>query len=100
MSDLAKLFVEIEGNGASFELIPYPENYPAGEPQRRCPDISKAKTDLAYEPTVSLKQGLKRFIDWCRNEEAYVGKKPEKKLAHKATTKKKFALKKKSAKSK
>lgn len=96
MSNLAKLFVEIEGNGASFELIPYPENYPAGEPQRRCPDISKAKMDLAYKPSVSLKQGLKRFIDWCRNEEAYVGKKPEKK----ATPKTKIVSKKKRAKAK
>lgn len=75
MRDLAKMFVKIEGSGASFEFIPYPENYPAGEPQRRCPDLSKAERDLAYKTTVSLKYGLTRFIDWCRMEEMYVGKK-------------------------
>lgn len=74
MRDLAKLFVEIEGSGASFKLVPYPENYPAGEPQRRCPDLKKAEIDLAYKAAVSLKDGLTRFIDWCRTQEMYVGK--------------------------
>lgn len=75
MSNLAKLFVEIEGGGASYELIPYPENYPAGEPQRRCPDLSKAELDLAYKSAVSIKNGLTRFIDWCRHEEMYLTQK-------------------------
>lgn len=75
MANLAKLFVKIEGNGASFELIPYPENYPGGEPQRRCPDLSKAKKHLSYRPTMSLENGLKRFIDWCRGEDMYLDKK-------------------------
>lgn len=105
MADLAKLFVEIEGGGASFELISYPENYPAGEPQRRCPDLSKAELDLSYKAAVSLKEGLTRFINWCRNEEMYVGKKTEKKPEVKKTTakaaaKKKVATKKKSVKAK
>lgn len=74
MRDLAHLFVEIEGSGVSVALIPYPDSYPAGEPQRRCPDLSKAERDLAYRAAVSLKHGLTRFIDWCRREEMYVGK--------------------------
>lgn len=76
MRDLAKLFVEIEGNGASFELIPYPANYPAGEPQRRCPDLKKSKAHFSYNPEVSLEDGLKRFIDWCRTQDMYHAKKP------------------------
>lgn len=84
MNDLAQLFVEIEGNGASYKLIPYPANYPAGEPQRRCPDLTKAKKYLSYEPKVSLEHGLKRFIEWCRTQEMYVGKKPTPKTAAKA----------------
>ena len=75
MKDLAKLFVKIEGNGASFKLIPYPKIYPAGEPQRRCPDLTKAKTHLSYKATMPLEKGLKRFIDWCRTQEMYVGEK-------------------------
>ena len=80
MRDLAKLFVEIEGSGASFKLIPYPSTYPAGEPQRRCPDLTKAELHLAYKAAVSLKKGLTRFIEWCRKEEMYVGKMPAKKI--------------------
>lgn len=76
MRDLAKLFAKMEGGGAPVELIPYPSNYPAGEPQRRCPDLSKAKKHLAYKPSVSLEHGVKRFIDWCRTDESYNLKKP------------------------
>lgn len=71
MKSLAELFVEIEGNGASYELIPYPSNYPGGEPQRRCPDLSKAKQELAFTPKVNLRDGLSRFIDWCRSDPRY-----------------------------
>lgn len=37
--------------------------YP-GSVARRCPDISKAKKDLGYEPKVSWKDGLKDTINW------------------------------------
>ena len=96
MADLAKMFVEIEGSGASFTLIPYPENYPAGEPQRRCPDLTKAELHLAYKAAVSLRDGLARFIDWCRTQEMYVAQKPANKPENKSSTKKKVAPKKKS----
>ncbi len=38
--------------------------YSKGDPKRRCPDLTKAKTLLGYEPKVSLEQGLSRFIEW------------------------------------
>ena len=34
----------------------------------RCPDVTKMRT-LGYEPKVSLKEGLKKTIDWYINEE-------------------------------
>lgn len=74
MRDLAKIFVESSENpSATFNLVPYPENYPAGEPQRRCPDLTKARTELQYNPTVDFKQGIERFLTWARSQEAYVG---------------------------
>ena len=42
----------------------YPDSYPADEPQRRCPDISKAARQLRFTPAVSLEDGLRRFMDW------------------------------------
>ena len=71
MKNLAELFIKLEGNGASYQLIPYPANYPGGEPQRRCPDIRKARANLAFAPKVNLENGLRRFIEWCRNEPNY-----------------------------
>ena len=33
-------------------------------------DISKAQTLLGYRPIVSLEEGLKHTLDWCRSESA------------------------------
>ena len=48
--------------GFKGEYIDAP-TYP-GSVARRCPDISKAKKDLGYEPKVSWKDGLKDTINW------------------------------------
>lgn len=71
VENLAKLFVELEGSGGTYELIPYPEHYPAGEPQRRCPDLTKAKGELLYNPKISIEKGISRFIEWCRTDLQY-----------------------------
>lgn len=46
------------------KVTPYPESVPPDEPMRRCPDITKAKRQLGYEPIVDLQEGLRRFMDW------------------------------------
>jgi len=47
------------------KLIETPINYPVnGDPIRRCPDISKATNELQYQPSVSLRNGLTRFLNW------------------------------------
>ncbi len=38
------------------------------DPQVRQPDITKARTILGWQPTVSLREGLERTIPWFRNE--------------------------------
>lgn len=74
MRDLAQMFVDMAGGRAAYELISYPNSYPAGEPQRRCPDLTKAKRELKYVPLVHFKDGMTRFMDWCRTRESYMGK--------------------------
>jgi dTDP-glucose 4,6-dehydratase len=44
------------------------ESRPPQDPEVRRPDISKAKTKLDWEPTVRLKEGLKRTYDELRHE--------------------------------
>ena len=64
MFELAQTISEILGNGVKPRRKKYPQNYPAGEPQRRCPDLTKIKTQLNFEPKVDLKTGLKQTIQW------------------------------------
>src|SRR3989344_5208561 len=70
MRDLAKLFLELVP-GATFQSVEYPNTYPAGEPQRRCPDLTKAKAQLGYSHAVDLHSGLTRFIAWASKEPSY-----------------------------
>jgi UDP-glucuronate decarboxylase len=54
------------GRPVEYDVIDYPDTYPADEPNRRCPDISKASQQLGYAPRVGLEDGLKRFFDWAQ----------------------------------
>jgi UDP-glucuronate decarboxylase len=49
------------------DIVEYPDTYPADEPNRRCPDITKSRTQLGYEPTVHLEDGLGRFFHWAQS---------------------------------
>lgn len=51
---------------ATARIIPHPSTYPADEPQRRCPDISKAEVQVGYRPRVDIDTGLQRFFDWAK----------------------------------
>src|SRR5579859_3541652 len=44
------------------------EPLPQDDPKRRCPDIRKAKRLLGWEPKVGLGDGLKRTIDYFREQ--------------------------------
>jgi dTDP-D-glucose 4,6-dehydratase len=44
--------------------VSHDKDYLVDNPNRRCPMIGKAKTDLAYKPTISLNEGLRRSIIW------------------------------------
>lgn len=45
-------------------------DYLTDNPNRRCPDITKARTELGFEPTVSLEDGIRRSLIWY-NENRY-----------------------------
>ena len=40
------------------------EEYLTDNPNRRCPDISKARKDIGYDPKVSLDKGLLKSLIW------------------------------------
>lgn len=39
-------------------------DYLVDNPQRRCPDLSKARIELGYHPTVSLEAGIRKSMIW------------------------------------
>jgi UDP-glucuronate decarboxylase len=70
MLDLAELYGKLVP-GSTFQQIDYPDSYPAGEPQRRCPDLSKAHEQLNYQPQVDVEEGLARFVAWAKDQASY-----------------------------
>ena len=71
VNELASLMVGSIKTKSTIITTDYPDSYPADEPMRRCPDITKAKRQLGYHPEVDLAEGVKRFIEWTNTE--YVG---------------------------
>lgn len=55
---LAQKVIDLTGSGSKLEFRPLP----CDDPLQRCPDISKAKKHLNWEPTIQLEEGLKRTI--------------------------------------
>lgn len=60
INELARMVLEMVPNPAGLIQEPLPTD----DPQRRRPDISRAKSVLGWEPTVPLAQGLRQTVDW------------------------------------
>lgn len=66
MRTLATLIAELIGDvdvdfGQSDD-----SDYLTDNPQRRCPNLTKAKMLLNYQPKIGIKQGLERTLNWYR----------------------------------
>jgi dTDP-glucose 4,6-dehydratase len=62
MRELADLVVELTGSKSPIVTRPLPSD----DPKQRQPDITKAKTQLGWEPTIELREGLERTIAYFR----------------------------------
>lgn len=71
ITHLAEMINKVLDYKIPYEVIDYPDDYPANEPNRRCPDIQKAQQHLGYNPQVRLEDGLKRFFSWTDSN--YIG---------------------------
>lgn len=63
IQELAEMVIEL--TGASSKLVHLP--LPADDPTRRRPDITLARRHLDWQPTVPLRDGLQKTIDWFRS---------------------------------
>ncbi len=62
--ELANIIKDLTGVSCELKHEPLPKD----DPQRRLPDITKAKKLLNWNPQVDLHTGLKKTIDWYRSE--------------------------------
>lgn len=62
--ELAYLIRDLSGSCSPITFLPLPED----DPSRRRPDITRARTELGWEPTVPLGEGLRRTIHWFRQQ--------------------------------
>lgn len=62
IKQLAELVIEMTGSKSKLIFKPLPED----DPLQRQPDISLAKKELGWEPSVNLETGLTKTIDYFR----------------------------------
>jgi len=60
---LVKVLEEVVGKSLKLDFKPLPQN----DPLRRKPDIWKAREILKWEPEISLKEGLRKTVNWFRD---------------------------------
>jgi UDP-glucose 4-epimerase len=65
--DLAQKLVELNGDG-SFRIVPFPEDRKAIDIGDYYSDFARIKGDLGWEPRVGLDEGLRRSIDFYREQ--------------------------------
>ena len=66
MLELADLVREVIDSSSDTVFEPLP----VGDPARRKPDITRARTQLGWEPAIELRDGLAHLRDWYMEERA------------------------------
>ncbi|MFN8172668.1 MAG: UDP-glucuronic acid decarboxylase family protein [Candidatus Nanopelagicales bacterium] len=62
MTELATEVISVVGSDPGRVNLPLPQD----DPVRRQPDITRAKETLGWEPTIALRQGLERTVEYFR----------------------------------
>jgi len=60
--NLAKKIIELTKSKSSLSYHPLPMD----DPLRRCPDLTKMHKLLGFRPKVGVDEGLKRTLEWCK----------------------------------
>jgi dTDP-glucose 4,6-dehydratase len=58
--EIAELVIEISGGESELVHEPLPED----DPKQRCPDITRAREALGWEPRVPAREGLEKTFGW------------------------------------
>lgn len=60
--ECAQKVLQVTGSKSQIKFLPLPPD----DPKQRCPDISKARSVLGWQPRVDLETGLKLSLDYFR----------------------------------
>jgi len=58
--EVAAMIIELSGSPSEISHQPLPED----DPKQRCPDITRAREVLGWEPQTQASEGLAKTIDW------------------------------------
>jgi len=61
---VAREIVQLSGSSSTIEFVPRPRD----DPHVRCPNITRARERLGWEPRVNRRDGLERTIQWFRRQ--------------------------------
>lgn len=61
--ELAEFIKQLTGVTSEIKTV---AEFPEDDPMQRCPDITKAKNELGWEPKIGLEEGLKRLIEYLK----------------------------------
>jgi len=61
--ECAKIVIEVTGSSSKIRYEPLPQD----DPRQRCPDISKAKRLLVWEPVIDLRTGLRMSLEYFKS---------------------------------
>lgn len=62
--EVAEMVIQMTGSSSKIAHLPLP----ADDPVKRRPDITRAKAELSWFPSVDLETGLRLTIDWFESE--------------------------------
>jgi len=77
IAELAKIVLELTGSSSPLDY----RELPTDDPKVRKPDSTRARTLLGWQPTVELREGVNRTIDYFRQELALSVQWPSRGLA-------------------
>ncbi len=58
--EVAEMIIELSGSGSELVHEPLPQD----DPKQRCPDISRAREILGWEPRTPAREGLEKTLNW------------------------------------
>ena len=62
--EVAEMIIELSGSGSEISHQPLPED----DPKRRCPDITRAREVLGWEPQTGAREGLAKTLEWFASQ--------------------------------